>query len=174
MALTHTITFTVNGEANTLTVPSRQNLADLLRETLGLTGTKLGCEHGVCGTCTVLMDGLPVRSCIMLAAQVDGHEITTVEGLGDGTGGLGVLQQAFCDAHGLQCGYCTSGMLMCAQALLQQNPSPDDDEIDEAIGGNICRCTGYEPIRKAIALAATRMADEPSSVAASATTVMGA
>ena len=155
MALTHTITFRVNGEESTLTVPSRQNVADLLRETLGLTGTKLGCEHGVCGTCTVLMDGLPVRSCIMLAAQLDGHEITTVEGLGDGSGGLGVLQQAFCDAHGLQCGYCTSGMLMCAHALLQQNPSPDADEIDEAIGGNICRCTGYRSIVEAVQDAAS-------------------
>jgi aerobic-type carbon monoxide dehydrogenase small subunit (CoxS/CutS family) len=174
MALTHTITFTVNGEASTLTVPSRQNLADLLRETLGLTGTKLGCEHGVCGTCTVLLDGQPVRSCIMLAAQVDGHAITTVEGLSDSDGGLGVLQQAFCDAHGLQCGYCTSGMLMCAHALLQQNPSPDVDEIDEAIGGNICRCTGYEPIRKAIALAATRMGEEPSAAAAPVTSATGA
>jgi aerobic carbon-monoxide dehydrogenase small subunit len=174
MALTHTISCTVNGEASTLVVPARQNLADLLRETLGLTGTKLGCEHGVCGTCTVLLDGAPVRSCIMLAAQVDGHDITTVEGLSDSGGNLSVLQQAFCDAHGLQCGYCTSGMLMCAQALLEQNASPDDEEIDEAIGGNICRCTGYQPIRQAIALAAERLADGRSAAPAGASSVIGA
>jgi aerobic-type carbon monoxide dehydrogenase small subunit (CoxS/CutS family) len=174
MALTHTISFTVNGEASTLAVPARQNVADLLRETLGLTGTKLGCEHGVCGTCTVLLDGAPVRSCIMLAAQVDGHDITTVEGLSDSSGNLSVLQQAFCDAHGLQCGYCTSGMLMCAQALLKQNPSPDDEDIDEAIGGNICRCTGYEPIRQAITLAAERLADDRSAASAAATAAIGA
>jgi carbon-monoxide dehydrogenase small subunit len=174
MALTHSITFTVNGEPAELAVPARQNLADLLRETLGLTGTKLGCEHGVCGTCTVLLDGAPVRSCIMLAAQVDGHDVTTVEGLRDSDGNLSVLQQAFCDSHGLQCGYCTAGMLMCAHSLLQRNAAPDAEEIDEAIGGNICRCTGYEPIRDAIALAAERLADDPDTVSVPTTTATGA
>jgi aerobic carbon-monoxide dehydrogenase small subunit len=174
MALTHSITFTVNGEPTAIAVPARQNLADLLRETLGLTGTKLGCEHGVCGTCTVLLDGAPVRSCIMLAAQADGHDVTTVEGLRDGSGNLSVLQEAFCDSHGLQCGYCTSGMLMCAHALLQRNASPDAEEIDEAIGGNICRCTGYEPIRDAIALAAERLADDRGAAPVPATIATGA
>jgi aerobic-type carbon monoxide dehydrogenase small subunit (CoxS/CutS family) len=156
MGSTHDIVITVNGRRHARAVPARRNLADFLREDLELVGTRLGCEHGVCGCCTVLLDGEPVRACIILAAQADGHEVTTVEGLSGPAGELSPLQEAFCETHALQCGYCTSGMLIAAEALLRETDEPTREDIDHAIGGNICRCTGYVQIREAIALAATR------------------
>jgi carbon-monoxide dehydrogenase small subunit len=156
MGTTHDITFTVNGRLYERSVPARRSLADMLREDLELVGTRLGCEHGVCGCCTVMLDGDPVRSCIVPAVHADGHDVTTVEGLTDPDGRLSDLQEAFCETHALQCGYCTSGMLVAAEALLRENDDPSAEEIDEAIGGNICRCTGYVQIRQAIRLAASR------------------
>ena len=132
-------------------------LADFLRHTLGLTGTHVGCEHGVCGACTVLVDGAPVRSCLMFAVQADGYAITTIEGLSPGPGELSPVQDAFCETHGMQCGYCTPAMILTAHALLAKNATPTREEIVEAISGNICRCTGYAQIVEAIALAAERM-----------------
>jgi carbon-monoxide dehydrogenase small subunit len=147
------VALTVNGETSEVLVESRRTLADVLRENLGLTGTKLGCEHGVCGACTVLLDGKAVRSCLMFAVQAQGAEITTVEGLDD-EGELDHVQQAFTDNHGLQCGYCTPGMLMSTHAFLAENPDPTEEEIRVSINGNICRCTGYQNIVKSTAAAA--------------------
>ena len=158
MGSTHDIAVTVNGRRHARPVAARRSLADFLREDLELVGTRLGCEHGVCGCCTVLLDGDPVRACIVLAAQADGHEVTTVEGLSGPAGELSSLQEAFCETHALQCGYCTSGMLIAAEGLLRQTGEPTREEIDHAIGGNICRCTGYVQIREAIELAASRRA----------------
>ena len=149
----------VNGQTVERRVPARLTLVDFLREELSLTGTHVGCEQGICGACTVLFDGEPIRACRMLAAQAHEHCLETVEGLADDHGNLSSLQQAFCDEHGLQCGYCTPGMLMTAQALLGENPDPTDAEIREAISGNLCRCTGYDQIVSAIGLAATRRRD---------------
>ena len=151
---TRTITLRVNGLVYTGTVEARMTLADFLRESLGLTGTHVGCEHGVCGACTVLDDGQPVRSCLLLAVQVDGSSLTTVEGLADGDR-LHPLQQAFWDHHGLQCGFCTPGILLTAKAFLEEHPRPTDEEIREAISGNLCRCTGYHFIVEAIRAAAS-------------------
>lgn len=148
--------FTVNGKRVEITVPVRKTLADALREDLGLTGTHLGCEHGVCGACTILLDGHAVRSCLLLAVQADGHEIRTVEGLADGDR-LHPIQEAFWEAHGLQCGFCTPGFLMTISEFLQDNPHPTEDEIREAIAGNLCRCTGYVNIVKAVQIAAEKM-----------------
>ena len=150
-----TVQLTVNGAAHAVTVEPRRTLADVLREDLGLTGTHVGCEHGVCGACTVLWDGQPVRSCLLFAIQLDGAALTTVEGLADGER-LHPIQEAFWATHGLQCGFCTPGILLTAKALLDENPSPDEPEIREAISGNLCRCTGYHFIVQAI-LAAARM-----------------
>lgn len=144
----------MNGETRAAVTAARTHLADFLRDELGLTGTHLGCEHGVCGACTVLLDGEPVRSCIVLAAQVAGQAVTTIEGVAGPGGQLTPLQEAFCSAHALQCGYCTPGMILAAQALLDRNPRPGPDDIDEALGGNICRCTGYVQIREAVLSAA--------------------
>jgi carbon-monoxide dehydrogenase small subunit len=144
-----TIRLRVNGLDAERAVEPRTSLADFLREQLGLTGTHVGCEHGVCGACTVLLDGAPVRACLLLAVQLDGAEVTTVEGLADGER-LHPLQQAFWDHHGLQCGFCTPGILLTAKALLEENPRPTDAEIREAIAGNLCRCTGYHFIVEAI------------------------
>jgi carbon-monoxide dehydrogenase small subunit len=144
----------VNDQERGCTVAARTSLADLLRDGLGLTGTHLGCEHGVCGACTVLLDGSPVRSCIVLAAQVDGRSVTTIEGVAGPCGRLSAVQEAFCATHALQCGYCTPGMVLATHALLAEEPAPDQDQIDEALGGNICRCTGYTQIREAVRLAA--------------------
>ncbi len=155
---TRTITLTVNGRMYTGTAEARLILADFLREGLGLTGTHVGCEHGVCGACTVLDDGQPVRSCLLLAVQMDGANLTTVEGLADGDR-LHPLQQAFWDHHGLQCGFCTSGILLTAKAFLEECPHPSDAEIREAISGNLCRCTGYHCIVEAIRAAAAIRAD---------------
>jgi len=154
MGTRHGIEVTVNGERRACEVAGRTSLADLLRDELHLTGTHLGCEHGVCGCCTVLLDGEPVRSCIILAAQADGHSVTTIEGAAPLGGGLSPVQEAFCQAHALQCGYCTPGMVLAVQALLDANPTPSRADIDEALGGNICRCTGYVQIREAVELAA--------------------
>ena len=149
--------FEVNGKAVEVNVEARMTLADCLRHVLRLTGTHVGCEHGVCGACTVLIDGTPVRSCLMFAVQADGYAITTIEGIAPGPGELSVLQDAFCETHGMQCGYCTPAMILAAHALLANNPSPTRDEIVEAISANICRCTGYAQIVEAIALAAERL-----------------
>jgi carbon-monoxide dehydrogenase small subunit len=154
------IVLTVNGMRHELAVEPRRLLVDCLREDLGLTGTHIGCEHGVCGTCTVLVNGETVRSCLMLAVQADGATITTVEGLA-ADGQLNPLQQAFREAQGLQCGFCTPGMLMLATELLGENPSPSEAEIREAISANLCRCTGYQGIVEAIQLAAERHAVAP-------------
>jgi carbon-monoxide dehydrogenase small subunit len=153
--MTRTIRLHVNDRAYEGTVEPRTSLADFLRDGLDLTGTHVGCEHGVCGACTVLLDGEPVRSCLLLAIQVDGARLTTVEGLADGER-LHPLQQAFWDHHGLQCGFCTPGILLTAKALLDDNPRPTDEQIREAISGNLCRCTGYHFIVEAIRAAAAR------------------
>lgn len=151
------ITISVNGKNFNETVSTRTTLADFLRHQLRLTGTHLGCEHGVCGACTVLIDGRSARSCLMLAVQADGHEIITVEGLAASDGSLHPLQQAFADHHGLQCGFCTSGMLTTLIELLRDNPDPSEDEIRVAISGNLCRCTGYQSIVAATLDAARRI-----------------
>jgi carbon-monoxide dehydrogenase small subunit len=158
MAMTR-IALNVNGSPHAVDVEPRRHLADVLREELGLRGTHLGCEHGVCGACTVLFDGEPVRSCLMLAIQADGHEITTVEGLSQ-DGELHPLQQAFRDHHALQCGFCTPGFLMTAHFLLSEQPDlaeKDEEEIRVALAGNICRCTGYHNIVDAVRDAAERV-----------------
>jgi len=154
----HAIAAEVNGRRRTGQVPARLSLVDWLREELRLTGTHVGCEHGICGACSVMLDGEPVRSCLMYAVQANGHRLTTVEGLAKPDGAMSVLQDSFCEAHGLQCGYCTPGMLIAAQGLLDANPAPSGAQIREAIGGNLCRCTGYQQIVDAIALAAARLA----------------
>src|SRR5215475_6663596 len=147
------VSFIVNGRRERIDVEPRRTLADALRDDLGLTGTHLGCEQGVCGACTVLLDGEPIRSCLMLAVQADGSSLTTVEGLaGDG---LHPLQQAFADCHGLQCGFCTPGFLISALHLLTQDPDPSREEIRAGLSGNICRCTGYAGIVDAVRQAAT-------------------
>jgi aerobic carbon-monoxide dehydrogenase small subunit len=148
------VTVTVNGVIRTATVPVRRLLADFLRRDLGLTGTHLGCEHGVCGACTVLVDGKPVRSCLMLAPTASGHEVTTVEGLERPDGSLHPVQQAFIDCHGLQCGFCTPGFLTTIAAFLAEEPDPTEASAREAISGNLCRCTGYQNIVRAVLRAA--------------------
>jgi aerobic carbon-monoxide dehydrogenase small subunit len=158
---THSITLTVNGQTYTRAVEPRLLLSDFLRHDLGLSGTHVGCEHGVCGACTVLFDGQPVRSCLTLAVQADGHALTTVEGLASDAKHLHPLQQAFWDAHGLQCGFCTPGFLMTLVPFLEENPDPTEAEIREAISGNLCRCTGYQNIVAAVALAAQRQLGQP-------------
>jgi carbon-monoxide dehydrogenase small subunit len=144
----------VNGDARRLEVEPRLTLADMLRERCGLTGTHLGCEHGVCGACTVLVDGEAVRSCLMFAVQAEGAEVTTVEGIGTPDGGLNHVQEAFREAHGLQCGFCTPGFVVSVTAFLRDNPQPSEQEIREGLSGNLCRCTGYQGIIKAVRLAA--------------------
>jgi len=150
----HDVALTVNGPSRRGRVEARTTLADFLREGLGLTGTHLACEHGVCGACTVMLDGRAVRSCLMFAVQADGADVTTVEGLSGPNGELSTVQQAFMDAHGLQCGFCTPGFVVSVTAFLRDNPSPDDAEIREALAGNLCRCTGYQGIIEAVKLAA--------------------
>ena len=147
----------INGTRRDVEVEPRMTLVDCLRERLDLTGVHTGCEHGICGACTVLIDGEPARACLMFAVQADGYAITTVESLAPAPGELGVIQDAFCETHGMQCGYCTPAMILAAHALLAKNPQPTRAEIVEAISGNICRCTGYAQIVEAIALAAERM-----------------
>ena len=140
------VTFTVNGEQRVIRVEPRRSLADALREDCGLTGTHLGCEHGVCGACTILVDGRSARSCLMLAVQADGHELLTVEGIAPSPDKLHPLQQAFHENHGLQCGFCTPGMLTTLIEFLRDNPDPTEQEVRIAISGNLCRCTGYQNI----------------------------
>jgi carbon-monoxide dehydrogenase small subunit len=147
----------INREKHTVEVEPRTSLLDCLRDKLLLTGAHAGCEHGVCGACTVLIDGDAVRSCLMFAVQADGYAITTIEGLSPGPGELSPLQDAFCETHGMQCGYCTPAMVLAAHALLSKKAEPTREEIVDAISGNICRCTGYAQIVEAIALAAERM-----------------
>ncbi len=146
----HKVRLTVNGRAATIAVEARRTLAEALREDLGLTGTHLGCEHGVCGACTVLMDGAPVRACLVLAVQAEGAAIRTVEGLAAPDGTLDPLQQAFADHHALQCGYCTPGFLMLAMAMLEENPALEEAEMVERLSSNLCRCTGYAGILAAV------------------------
>ena len=149
----HAVRLTVNGAAHDVQVPARRLLSDCLRHDLELTGTHVGCEHGVCGACTVLVDGAPMRSCLLLAVSVDGARITTVEGLAAGDT-LSPVQQAFRDCHGLQCGFCTPGFLTTIAAYLEQNPDPSEDDALDAISGNLCRCTGYQNIKAAVLRAA--------------------
>ncbi len=148
------ISLTVNGRAHGVDVEPRLTLADLLRDRLALTGTHLGCEHGVCGACTVLLDGAAVRSCLVFAVQADGAEVTTVEGMAGADGTLSPVQEALRACHGLQCGFCTPGFVVSITALLRDNPSPSDDEIREGLSGNLCRCTGYQGIVAAVRQAA--------------------
>lgn len=153
------VALTVNGQKVCFSVEPRTSLADALRDELGLTGTHLGCEHGVCGACTVICDGVPIRGCLMLAVQAEGVEVTTIEGISP-PAGLSALQESFRAHHALQCGFCTPGMVLAVHHLLATNPGAGEVEIREAIGGNLCRCTGYQPI-VAAALAALRAAREP-------------
>lgn len=153
----HSISLTVNGQPYSGEVEPRMLLSDYLRHELELTGTHVGCEHGVCGACTVLLDGQPVRSCLMLAVQADGHEVATVEGLASSAEDLHPIQEAFWEAHGLQCGFCTPGFLMTLVPFLAENPDPTETEIREAISGNLCRCTGYQNIVEAARLAAEKL-----------------
>lgn len=150
------ITITVNGTRYERAVEPRLLLSDFLRHDLQLTGTHVGCEHGVCGTCTVLFDDQPVRSCLMFAVQADGHDVTTVEGLGTPEN-LHPIQESFLEAHGVQCGFCTPGFLMTLVPFLEESPEPTEQEIREAIAGNLCRCTGYQHIVDAVLLAAEKM-----------------
>jgi carbon-monoxide dehydrogenase small subunit len=161
MGETRNITLTVNGQRYERDAEVRLTLADFLRHTLGLTGTHLGCEHGVCGACTILLDGRTARSCLMLAVQANGHEITTVEGLAPNERELSPLQEAFRDNHGLQCGFCTPGMLTTLTEFLRDNPDPTEQEVRIAISGNLCRCTGYQGIVAAALDAAKRLRSAP-------------
>ena len=156
MASHRQVSLTVNGTQYEATVEPRMTLVDMLRGELGLTGTHVGCEHGVCGACTILLEGQAVRSCIMLAVQANGASLMTVEGLSP-EGHLHPIQEAFMEEHGLQCGFCTPGFLMSVYELLQHTPSPSDDEIRDALGGEICRCTGYQAILESVRLAATKL-----------------
>jgi len=153
-AALHDVRLVVNGVARDVRVPARRLLSDCLRHDLGLTGTHVGCEHGVCGACTVLLDGVPVRSCLLLAVTADGAHVTTVEGLAAPDGTLSAVQQAFADCHGLQCGFCTPGFLTMITAALAENPDPTAAEAREIVGGNLCRCTGYQNIVAAVLRAA--------------------
>jgi carbon-monoxide dehydrogenase small subunit len=158
---TRVITLTVNGHQYERTVEVRLTLADFLRHRLGLTGTHVGCEHGVCGACTVLFDRNAARSCLMLAVQADGHEVVTIEGIAPGPDRLHPLQQAFANHHGLQCGFCTPGMLTTLIEFLRDNPDPTEAEVRLAISGNLCRCTGYQGIVDATLAAARQMREAP-------------
>lgn len=159
MAETMSVVLNVNGAGRAISVEPRKTLADTIREDLGLTGTHLGCEHGVCGACTILLDGEVVRSCLLFAVQVEGAEITTIEGIGAGDG-LHPMQEAFSHYHGLQCGFCTPGMILAAIDVLSRNPDPNPQQIREEMSGNICRCTGYQKIVESIQAAAVEMSEE--------------
>ena len=150
----HDVSLVVNGVPRAATVPARRLLSDFLRHDLGLTGTHVGCEHGVCGACTVLVDGAPMRSCLLFAVSLEGAAITTVEGCRSADGGMGPVQQAFHECHALQCGFCTPGFVTTVTAFLEDNPAPTRDEAREAVSGNLCRCTGYVNIVSAVERAA--------------------
>jgi carbon-monoxide dehydrogenase small subunit len=154
------VAFTVNGTPHELDIPARRLLSDALRHDLRLTGTHVGCEHGVCGACTVLVDGAPVRSCLVFAVSLEGADITTVEGCAASDGSMSAVQQAFQDCHALQCGFCTPGFVTTITAYLAENPAPTSEEAREAISGNLCRCTGYQNIVAAV-LRAGELADSP-------------
>lgn len=156
MSREQSITLTVNGKNISFQVEPRKLLSDALREDCRLTGTHVGCEHGVCGACTVLVDGRPTRACLTFAVQMEGHEVTTIEEIGTPSH-FSPLQQALHECHGLQCGFCTPGIVMTFEAYLKENPNPSEAQIRETLSGNLCRCTGYQNIVKAIALAAKRM-----------------
>lgn len=156
---TSTIRLSVNGTPHVLEVPDRKLLSDVLRQDLGLTGTHVGCEHGVCGSCTVQLDGDPVRSCLMFAVTAQDHEVKTVEGVGDDPEQPADVQQAFIDCHGLQCGFCTPGFVTTIDAYIDENPNPTEEEVREAISGNLCRCTGYQNIVSAVQRAAELRAE---------------
>ncbi len=162
MSDTISVTFEVNGQMRTIRVEPRRTLADALREDCALTGTHLGCEHGVCGACTVLVDGKPLRSCLIFAVQLEGRQVRTVEGLAK-DGKLHPLQQAFWDNHGLQCGFCTPGFLMLALGVLESDPAIGESELREALSSNLCRCTGYQNILKSVLAAAAVMKSWPKS-----------
>ena len=151
------VAVTVNGAAHAATIEPRKTLGDFLRDDCGLTGTHLGCEHGACGSCTIFLDDKAVRSCLMFAVQANGRNVTTVEGLSPAPGELGIVQQAFMEAHGLQCGFCTPGFIVSVTALLRDNPSPTREEVAVGLSGNLCRCTGYQGIFKAVEIAAQRI-----------------
>ena len=155
----HRVSLTVNGTKHAGHAEARMTLVDFLRDVLDLTGTHVGCEHGVCGACSVIFDGKPIRSCLMYAVMADGHDVITVEGLENDDGSLSPLQDAFWENHAMQCGYCTPGMLIASHQLLQENPSPSEAEIRDAIGGNLCRCTGYQQIVEAVQMAAKKIKD---------------
>ena len=155
------LSLTVNGERHERAVEPRRTLVDFLRDDLLLTGTHVGCEHGVCGACTVILDGRPVRSCLMFAVQAQGREVVTVEGLTPPGEGLSPVQHAFQLCHGLQCGFCTPGFVVTVTAFLDENPDPTDDEMRDALSGNLCRCTGYQGIIRAVRTAADAMAEVP-------------
>ncbi|MBX3049429.1 MAG: (2Fe-2S)-binding protein [Anaerolineales bacterium] len=161
MSQTHSIQVRINGTPYAHEVEPRLLLADYIRQVVGLSGTHIGCEHGVCGACTILLDGQAVRSCIMLAVQADGHELTTVEGLAQDEKSLHPIQEAFWEAHGLQCGFCTPGILMTLVPYLEENPNPTETEVRDAISGNLCRCTGYQHIVDAALLAAEKLQSKP-------------
>lgn len=165
MSQFYTISLTVNDKRYERQVEARLLLSDFLRHELDLTGTHVGCEHGVCGACTILFDGQPIRSCLTFAVQANGHTITTVEGLAAGPDDLHPLQQGFWEAHGLQCGFCTPGILMTLVPFLEENPQPTEIEIREALSGNLCRCTGYQHIVDAVLLAAQKVAQSASAKA---------
>ncbi|GGD47670.1 (2Fe-2S)-binding protein [Sinisalibacter lacisalsi] len=154
-----TVNLTVNGENHEVAITPRKLLSDVLREDLRLTGTHVGCEHGVCGACTILIDGAPARACLTFAIQMEGHEIETIEGVTPDSG-YSPLQQALHDEHGLQCGYCTPGIIMTFEAYLKENPTPTEAEIRDVLSGNLCRCTGYQNIVAAIVRAAEAMREE--------------
>jgi len=154
------VSLSVNGVPLTANVPARRLLSDTLRHELGQTGTHVGCEHGVCGACTVLLDGQPVRSCLLFAVTVDGQAVTTMEGCRAPDGALGPVQRAFMECHGLQCGFCTPGFVTTVTAFLRDNPAPTEDEAREAIGGNLCRCTGYQNIVASVLRAAEILREE--------------
>jgi len=155
----HEIAMTVNGVHRSASAPARRLLSDFLRHDLGLTGTHVGCEHGVCGACTVLVDGAPMRSCLLFAVSLEGAAITTVEGCCSPDGGMGAVQQAFHECHALQCGFCTPGFITTVTAYLEQHPDPTPEEAREAISGNLCRCTGYQNIVAAVVRAAELLAE---------------
>jgi carbon-monoxide dehydrogenase small subunit len=164
------VELTVNGERRQVLVEDRITLADALRDQCQLTGTHLGCEHGVCGACTVLVDGAAIRSCLMFAAQAEGCEVTTIEGLSPADGTLSPVQEAFREEHGLQCGFCTPGFVVSVTAFLAENPDPSDEELREALGGNLCRCTGYQGIMRAARLAASGRGSDVAVVATNGAT----